>query len=54
MEAKADKMLDAAEAMSELNEKPADTAADLAEKYTAGSDQDVEAELEALKAELNQ
>ncbi len=54
MEAKADKMLDAAEAMSVLNEKPADRAADLADKYTKGSDADVEAELEALKAEMNQ
>jgi len=52
MEAKADKMLDAAEAMSELNESPQDSAADLAEKYTSSNSADVDAELAALKAEL--
>lgn len=54
MEAKADKMLDAAEAMSELNDNPADSAADLLDKYTVGGDSDVEAELAALKAQMGQ
>lgn len=52
MEAKADKMLDAAEAMSELNETPKDSAADLAEKYSSSSDAEVDAELAAIKASL--
>ena len=52
MEAKADKMLDAAEAVSELNEAPKDTAADLADKYANSSDSDIDAELAALKASL--
>lgn len=52
MEAKADKMLDAAEAMSELNDAPSNSAADLAEKYTTTASPEVDAELAALKAEL--
>ena len=52
MEAKADKMLDAAEAMSELNERPKDSAADLAEKYGTTSNEDIDAELAAMKAAL--
>ena len=45
-------MLDAAEAVSELNEAPKDTAADLADKYANSSDSDIDAELAALKASL--
>ncbi|MBP3569297.1 MAG: PspA/IM30 family protein [Lachnospiraceae bacterium] len=52
MEAKANKMLDEAEALAELN-KGADTKIeDLKSKYSA-ADSDVEAELAALKAGLN-
>ena len=52
MEEKANKMLDAAEAMAELN-KGADTKIeDLKSKYSASND-DIEAELAALKAGLN-
>ena len=52
MEAKANKMLDEAEAMAELN-KGADTKIeDLKSKYSATND-DIEAELAALKAGLN-
>ena len=52
MEAKADRELDKARAMAELN-KGADTKIeDLKEKYS-GADADIEAELAALKAGLN-
>ncbi len=52
MEAKANKMLDEAEAMAELN-KGADTKIeDLKSKYSASND-DIEAELAALKAGMN-
>ena len=53
MEAKANKMLDEAEAMAELN-KGADTKIeDIKSKYSAAND-NIEAELAALKAGLNQ
>jgi len=53
MEEKANKMLDEAEALAELN-KGADTKIeDLKSKYSA-NDSDIEAELAALKAGLNQ
>lgn len=53
MEAKADSMLDKANAMSELNQKPVDEAASLEEKYTnAGSSTSVDDELAKMKAEL--
>lgn len=52
MEEKANAMLDTATAMAELNETPADPAAELAEKYGAASDSSVEDELAALKAQL--
>ena len=51
MEAKANKMLDAAQAEADLNERTSSTA-DLAEKYTAGCDKTVEDELAKMKAEL--
>lgn len=53
MEAKADRMLDEANAMSELNSKAVDDAQALEEKYR-GTDVDasVEDELEAMKAQL--
>lgn len=53
MEAKADQMLDQANAMSELNATPKDEAAALAEKYgDAAKDATVEDELAKLKAEM--
>ena len=53
MEAKADQMLDRANAMSELNQPPADEARALEEKYAgAVSDAAVEDELAKLKAEM--
>ncbi|MCD7827301.1 MAG: PspA/IM30 family protein [Clostridiales bacterium] len=52
MEAKADNMLDKAEAMSELNESAADPADKLEKKYTDASDASVESELEKMKAEM--
>jgi len=53
MEAKADQMLDRANAMSELNQQPVDKAAALEEKYAAiGSSEAVDEELAKLKAEL--
>ena len=53
MEAKADAMLDRAEAMSELNSAPTDPAAALEAKYAAaGSSASVEDELAKMKAEL--
>lgn len=51
MEAKADNMLDRANATAELNEAAVEPAASLEEKYDS-SKQDVEAELAALKAKL--
>ena len=53
MEAKADQMLDEANAVKELNTKPVDKAESLAAKYKkTGFTESVDAELEALKAEL--
>jgi len=53
MEAKADQMLDRANAMSELNQQPVDKAAALEEKYAAiGSSEAIDEELAKLKAEL--
>ncbi len=51
MEQKADSMLDSANAMAELNERPTDDADSLAEKY-AVSDASVDDELAKLKAKL--
>ena len=53
MEAKANKMLDAANAMAELNAGAETKIEDLKAKYSA-TDSDIEAELAALKAGLNQ
>ena len=53
MEAKADAMLDRANAEAELNAAPSDPLADLEQKYAnAGSDAAVEDELAKMKAEL--
>lgn len=53
MEAKADQMLDRANAMEELNRKPVDEAAALEDKYASASDNaSVDAELEKLKKEM--
>ena len=53
MEAKADQMLDQANAMTELNAKKNDTAESLADKYEkAGSTAEVDDALEKLKAEM--
>jgi phage shock protein A len=52
MEAKADSMLDRANAMAELNEKPVDEAAELEKKYGAASPSAVDDELAKLKAEM--
>ena len=53
MEAKADSMLDAANAMAELNTAPADPVAELEAKYASvGTDAAVDAELAKLKAEM--
>lgn len=52
MEAKADAMLDRANAMAELNEKPADDAAELEKKYGSASPSAVDDELAKLKAEM--
>lgn len=53
MEAKADKMLDSANAMAELNAQPVDEASALSAKYDSGSDSaSVDAELTAMKAKL--
>jgi phage shock protein A len=51
MEAKANKMLDSANAMAELNKSPKDDIADLTAKYS-NSSSEVEDELAALKASL--
>lgn len=53
MEAKADKALDQANAMAELNSKPKDETDDLAAKYDKAPDSSVDDELAALKASLN-
>ncbi|MBQ4522999.1 MAG: PspA/IM30 family protein [Lachnospiraceae bacterium] len=53
MEEKANKMLDAANAMAELNAQPKDEIDDLAAKYdTVGTDSTVDDELAALKAQM--
>jgi phage shock protein A len=53
MEDKADRMLDEANAMSELNEEPVDDAKALEAKYeAAGTDASVDAELEKMKKEM--
>lgn len=53
MEAKADRMLDSANAMAELNAAPADSADALAAKYDSGAvSSSVDAELAAMKAKL--
>ena len=53
MEAKADQMLDQANAMAELNATPADSAAELEKKYAeAGNTAAVDEELAKLKAEM--
>ena len=53
MEAKADQMLDQANAMTELNAKKNDTAESLADKYEkAGSTAEVDDALAKLKAEM--
>ncbi|MCF6413078.1 PspA/IM30 family protein [Collinsella tanakaei] len=53
MEAKADRMLDTADAMAELNEEPADEVADLEKKYaSAVNDAAVNDDLARLKAEM--
>ncbi len=51
MEEKADKMLDRANSMAELNTEPVDEARALEEKYSSGN-VDVDAELAKLKSEL--
>lgn len=51
MEAKANKMLDSANAMAELNRSPKDDIADLTAKYSSSS-AEVDDELAALKASL--
>ena len=52
MEPKADAMLDKANAMSELNSSSADSIDDLASKYDAAPNADVQDELAALKAKM--
>lgn len=53
MEARADEMLDRANAMGELNEIPLDEAAELEKKYAAGGDVSaIDDELAKLKAEM--
>ena len=52
MEDKADRMLDEANAAAKLNEKPADPAKALAEKYALKETSSVDDELRALKEEL--
>lgn len=52
MEAKADAMLDKANAMSELNAVGGDSIDDLASKYDAAPNADVQDELAALKAKM--
>lgn len=53
MEAKADEMLDRANAVSELDSKPKDAASDLEKKYASmGVSEDVDADLARLKQEM--
>ena len=53
MEAKADAMLDRANAMADLNQPPKDEASALEEKYqAAGASSAVDEELEKLKKEM--
>lgn len=53
MEEKADRMLDQANAMAELNTDPIDEAKELEAKYSAGSSgESVDEELEKLKKEM--
>lgn len=52
MEAKADSMLDTADAMAALSSDSADDAETLAKKYESGTDKNVEDELAKLKAEM--
>ncbi len=52
MEAKADAMLDHANAMAALNEKPVDEAAELEKKYGSAAPSAVDDELAKLKAEM--
>lgn len=52
MEEKAQAMLDQANTMAELNQRPADLAAALEEKYSSGGSAAVEDELAKLKAEM--
>lgn len=52
MEAKADKMLDEANAMADLNSAAVDEAQALEEKYKSGENASVEDELAAMKAQL--
>ncbi len=52
MEAKADRMLDEANAMAELNIEPVDAAEALEEKYGDGANASVDEELAKLKKEL--
>ena len=52
MEDKANKMLDEATAMAELNAQPIDEAKVIEEKYKNGETASVNEELEALKKEL--
>lgn len=52
MEAKADRMLDEANSMAELNDAPEDEAAELEKKYSGVNSQSVDDELARLKAEL--
>lgn len=51
MEEKADRMLDEANSMAELNEAPSDEAMSLEEKYS-DKEKDIDDELEKLKAEM--
>ena len=52
MEEKAQAMLDHANAMADLNERPADPAEELERKYSSGGSGAVEDELAKLKAEM--
>lgn len=52
MEAKADAMLDKANAMSELNQAGEDSVEDLASKYDAAPSADLQDEMAALKAKM--
>ncbi len=52
MEAKASKMLDEANAMPDLNERPRDKVDELEAKYSGNSFQAVDDELAALKAQM--